>query len=106
MFKFLYQNGNKRKKVGKKIFWFTKRGNKGIANRGRSQGLQIWARRITNWSSLRDFKSGEKDYKSGQRDLKSGQKLKIGESEISIRGRDFKSGQGLQIAVEQIKGFV
>ena len=101
MFKFLYQNGKKRKKVGKKIFWFKKRGN-----RGRSQGLQIWTRRITNWSSLRDFKSGEKDYKSGQRDLKSGQKLKIGESEISIRDRDFKLGQGLQIAVEQIKGFV
>ena len=89
----------KTKKSGKKIFWFTKRGNKGIANRGRSQGLQIWARRITNWGSLRDFKSGEKDYKSGQ-------KLKIGENEISIRGWDFKLGQGLQIGVEQIKGFV
>ena len=48
------------------ILGITKRGNKGITNLGRSYGLQIRAREITNKGSLMDFKSRQKDYKSGQ----------------------------------------
>ena len=43
-------------KVG--IFLKTKRGYKRITNRGRFQGLQIRARKITNYS-FKDFKSGQ-----------------------------------------------
>ena len=50
----------------KNIFWFTKRGNKGITNWGRIQGLYIGAIRITNRGSFNDFKSGQKDCKSRQ----------------------------------------
>ena len=45
------------------ILGITKRGNKGIANRGRFYELQIGARGTANRDSLRDFKSGQKDYK-------------------------------------------
>ena len=76
------------------ILGITKRGNKGITNRGRFQGLQIGARGITNRGSLRDFKSGQKNYKSGQR-------LQIEAREIINRGWDFKLGHGLQIGAEQ-----
>ena len=48
------------------ILRITKRGSKGITNRGRFEELQIGARGITNRGSLRDFKSGQKNYKSGQ----------------------------------------
>ena len=41
------------------ILGITKRDNKGIANRGRFQGLQIGVRRIANRGSLRHFKSGQ-----------------------------------------------
>ena len=52
------------------LLGITKRGNKGITNRGRFYGLQIRARKITNRGSFRDFKLREKNYKSGQRDFK------------------------------------
>ena len=56
----------------------TKRGNKGIINRG----------------SLRDFKSGQKDFKSGQ-------ELQIREREITNGGSNLKPRQGLRIGAEQ-----
>ena len=65
-----------------KIFWVTKRGNKGITNRGRFYGFRIGARGITNRVSFRDFKSGQKDYKLGLR--------------FQIRAKRF------QISVEQL----
>ena len=46
------------------ILGITKRGNKGITNRGRFSGLQIEARGITSMGSLRDFKSGQKRLKT------------------------------------------
>ena len=57
MFKFQYQNEGKTKKW-ENIFWVTKRGNKGIINRGRFYLLQIKAIGITNRDSHRDFKLG------------------------------------------------
>ena len=42
-----------------KIFLKTKRGYKRITNRDRFEGLQIRARKITNWDSFKDFKSGQ-----------------------------------------------
>ena len=55
----------KTKKLEKR-FSLRKWDNKGFTNRGRFQGLQIGARRITKRSSFGDFKSRRKDYKSGQ----------------------------------------
>ena len=67
------QNENK----WEKIFWVTKRDNKGITNRGK---------KITNRG----------------RDFKSGQGFQIG-ADITNRGkRGFKSGQGLQIGAEHL----
>ena len=43
------------------ILEITTRSKKEITNRSRFKGLQIRARGITNRSSLRDFKSGQKD---------------------------------------------
>ena len=77
------------------ILGITKRGNKGITNRGRFLGLQIGAREITNRGSLRDFKSGQKDYKSGQGFQTGAKKFQIG-AEITNRGKtDYR--QGFQI---------
>ena len=82
------------------ILGITKRDNKGIANRGRFQGLQIGVRRIANRGSLRHFKSGQGISYVGQRDFKSRQRLPIRARKITNRGRDFKLEQGLQIGVE------
>ena len=77
----------------KTIFRVTKRGNKGISNWRRFQGLQIGAREITNRGSLNHFKSGQ-EFQIGEK------RLKI-RSEITNRSkRDFKSWQGLQIGAE------
>ena len=73
------------------IFWVTKRGNKGITNRGRFSGLQIREWGITNRGSFWDFKSGKKNYKSGQRDFKTEYRLQTGVRSISNWGRDYKS---------------
>ena len=73
MFKFQYHNG----KRTKKLFWVTKRVNKGIKKR---------AIEITNKGTFRDFKLGQKDFKSGQR-------LQIGARGISNQGRNYKSVQ-------------
>ena len=43
------------------ILEITKRSKKEITNRNRFKGLQIGARGITNRSSLRGFKSGQKN---------------------------------------------
>ena len=68
------------------ILGITKRGQKGIANRVRSQRLP-----------------GRRDYKEGQ--LKGfplgAKRLQIRAIEITNRDRDFNSGQGLQIGGEQ-----
>ena len=84
------------------IFWFTKRRNKRITNRGRFQRLQIGAIGITSRDSFKDFKSGQKDYKSGQRFQIRTKRCQIG-AEITNQGkRDFKTGQGLQIGAQQL----
>ena len=59
------------------ILGITKPGNKGI----------------TNWGSLRDFKSGQRDYKSGQGFQIRAKRFQIGAREITNRGRDYKSVQ-------------
>ena len=58
------------------ILGITKWSYKGIGKRGKLSGLQIGAREITNRSSFRDFKLG-------QRDSTSGQGLQIGVTEIT-----------------------
>ena len=68
------------------LFGITKRGNKGITNRGRFQGLQIRARKITSRGILRDFKLRKKDYKSGQRFQIGAKRLQVG-AEITNRSR-------------------
>ena len=68
------------------LLGITKRGNKGITNRGRFQGLQIRARKITNRGSLRDFKLRKKDYKSGQRFQIGAKRFQVG-AEITNRCR-------------------
>ena len=79
------------------VLGITKRGNKGIANRGKFKGLQIRARGITNRDSLRDFKLGQKDYKSGHGFQIEAEKFQI-EADITNRGNiDYKPGQGFQI---------
>ena len=55
-------------------------------NRGRFQGLQIRARKITNRGSLRDFKLRKKDYKSGQRFQIGAKRFQVG-AEITNRCR-------------------
>ena len=60
------------------LLGITKRGNKGITNRGRCQGLQIRARKITNRGSLRNFKLREKNYKSGQRFQIGAKRFQVG----------------------------
>ena len=80
-------------KMGK-IFLVTKRGNKGITNWGRFQGLQIRARGITNRGSLRNCKLGQKDYKSGNGFQIGAKRFQI-EAEITNRGKkDIKLGAG------------
>ena len=66
----------------------TKQGNKGIANWGRFQGLQIGAREITNEGSLMDLKSRQKDYKLGQGFQIETKRFQIGARKITNRGRD------------------
>ena len=75
-------------KKGKHFFWVTKRGNKGITNWGRSQGLQIRAREIKIGAALGISNRGKKitnwgkDFKSGQIDFKSGQRLQISAEQL------------------------
>ena len=76
-----------------KTFLGYKTGNQGITNRGRSQGLQIVARGITNRGSFWDFKSKQKEYKSGPRNFESGQRLQIGARGILNQGRGYNLGQ-------------
>ena len=71
------------------ILGITKRGIKGITNRGRFQGLHIGAQRDYKKGELKGFQIGAK-------------RLQIGEREIANWGRDFKSGKGLQIGTEQL----
>ena len=68
------------------LLGITKRGNKGITNRGSFQGLQIRARKIANRGSLRDFKLRKKDYKSGQRFQIGAKRFQVG-AEITNRCR-------------------
>ena len=91
MFKFQYQKWEKRNS-GEKKFWIIKRGNKGITNRGRFQGLKIGARGIANRDSIRDSKSGQTDYKSGQGFQIGAKRFQIG-AEIINRGRISESSQ-------------
>ena len=63
---------------------------------GAIRGLQIGAKGITNRSSLRDFKPGQKDYKSGAKRFQIGAKI------TNWGKRGFKSGQGLQIDAQQL----
>ena len=82
------------------ILGITKRGNKGITNRGRFQGLQIGASGITNRGSLRNFKSGQKDYELGQGFQIGAKRFQFGAA-ITNRGKgDCKLGQGFQIGAE------
>ena len=67
------------------ILGTSKRGKKGVTNRGRFQGLQIGARSITNRGSLKISNQSNKITNRG-RDF--------------LGQRDFKSGQGLQIGAE------
>ena len=84
MFKILYENGKKTKKL-EKSFWVTKR--------GRFLRLQIGARGITNRGSLGNFKSVQKDCKSGQGLQIRRETFQIG-AVIANRGkRDYKSGR-------------
>ena len=48
------------------ILGITKRGKKGITNRGTFLGLQIGARGIINRGRLRDYKLEQRNYKPGQ----------------------------------------
>ena len=68
------------------LLGITKRGNKGITNRGKFQGLQIRARKITNRGSLRDFKLKGKNYKSEQRFQIEAKRFQVG-AEITNRSR-------------------
>ena len=63
---------------------------------GAIRGLQIGAKGITNRSSLRDFKSGQKDCKSGAKRFQIRAKI------TNWGKRGFKSGQGLQIDAQQL----
>ena len=55
MLKFQYQNG-KKMKMGENNIWVSDWGNKGIANWGRFQILQIVVKGVTNRSSLQKAK--------------------------------------------------
>ena len=75
------------------ILGITKRGIKGITNRGRFQGLHIGAQRDYKKGELKGFQIGAEISKSGQRDYKLGkERLQTGAG-ISNRGRDYKSVQ-------------
>ena len=77
------------------ILGIKKRGNKGITNRGRFQGLQIGARGITNRRCFKGFQIGLKRLQIGAQRFQIGQRLQIGAIETTNRGRDYKSVQNM-----------
>ena len=78
-----------------KIPWVKKRGNKGITNWSRFQGLQIEARGITNRGILGDLKSVRKDYKQGQGFQIWANRFQTGVETINRSKRDYKPGAGI-----------